>query len=584
MKLSKLFAAATVALGLASSAQAVDNVYIAGAPALRQQLTTAIEALVDAGGGSPTRAHNGSNIITANVVEWENATVGGNLVNIYLTYNGSAGGYQATAGSKVVRFLPAGLGNATGQTDVLTDLAATAQSVIPDFHIANEFQISTPWVGTNNTAYGPGDTTYASLTDKINGILPLRIVASPNAPPDLNLTPQLAKTLYTTGEIRLSQLTGNSTDYGKKVYALSRGIDSGVRTLWATNNYVGTSGDIISQLATVSPSAGPISGLVLTSGGTGYTTPPAVTINDTKGNGYASVPTVVISGGGGSGATANATVSGGKVTAITVNSTGSGYTSAPSVSINGGGFSRRATAVATISGGGVNAILLGSGATANATVSGGKVTGINLINGGSNFVNGSAPNVSFAGGGGKLAAATAVVTGGTTVDQVPYPAGNVIGVDFNEGNGGYPTFGPLLAALTSTLNLPGGNSGDIYVTILSDADAQVALAAGGKEVKWNGNLLGTLGTYGNAGSVTTSSAPNPSTGTASPALAYGQYELWGYSRLAHRTSLAGPQLATLTAINNRLKDFDAPVLLKDVNYKRTAPDGGRLQQGRNLGN
>jgi hypothetical protein len=505
MKLTHLLAAAALTLGAAASSYGQTDVWIAGAPAIRQPLTTAIEALVDAGGGSPIRAYNGSNIITANVVSWRNATVGGNFVNIYLTYNGSAGGYQATAGNKQVRFLN---NNLTGgsQTDVLTNTGASAQTHVPDFHIANEFQVSTPWVGTNNVAYGPNNSTYESLSDRISGILPLRVVASPAAPNNLNLTPQLAKTLYLDGQIRLSQLTGNAADYNKTAYALSRGIDSGVRTLWATNNGVGTAPEIISWLATVSAVPSPVTGVVITSAGSGYTTAPVVTIT----------------GGGGSGATATATISGGKVTAINIVTAGSGYTSAPTV------------------------------------------------------------NIDNTGTGGKLAAATAVIQGGNTTDQVPYPAGNVIGIDYNEGNGGYPTFGPLLSALTSTLTF--GNVGDIYITILSDADAQVALAAGAKEVAWNGNKLGTLGTYGNAGTVTANSAPNPTTGSASPALAYGQYELWGYVRLAHRTSLAGVPLSVLNAVNTRLKTVDSPVLLKDVNVRRTAPDGGRLLEGRNLGN
>lgn len=55
----------------------------------------------------------------------------------------------------------------------------------------------------------------------------------------------------------------------------------------------------------------------VTSGGTGYITPPAVTIF----------------GGGGSGATAHATISGGVVTSVLPDSAGSGYTSAPTVAI-----------------------------------------------------------------------------------------------------------------------------------------------------------------------------------------------------------------------------------------------------------
>ena len=51
------------------------------------------------------------------------------------------------------------------------------------------------------------------------------------------------------------------------------------------------------------------------------------------GSGYTSVPSVTITGGGGTGATATATLTGGVVTAITLDTVGSGYTSAPTVII-----------------------------------------------------------------------------------------------------------------------------------------------------------------------------------------------------------------------------------------------------------
>ena len=77
-------------------------------------------------------------------------------------------------------------------------------------------------------------------------------------------------------------------------------------------------GTNIAQTATATanpPSGGFITIINVTSGGFGYTNPPAVTI----------------SGGGGAGATATASVSGGLVTTITVNHAGSNYTSTPTV-------------------------------------------------------------------------------------------------------------------------------------------------------------------------------------------------------------------------------------------------------------
>jgi FtsP/CotA-like multicopper oxidase with cupredoxin domain len=68
---------------------------------------------------------------------------------------------------------------------------------------------------------------------------------------------------------------------------------------------------------------GPLTGLDLTQGGSGYTT----------------APTVTITGGGGTGATATATITGDTVTGITLDTPGDGYVSEPSVTFTGGGGS-----------------------------------------------------------------------------------------------------------------------------------------------------------------------------------------------------------------------------------------------------
>lgn len=521
MKILKHLAAVAAVFGLASSAFAQTTIYIAGAPALRTELTTAIENLL-IGQSSVTRAHNGSAIITANVVRWKNATIGGQSnVTIKLTYNGSAGGWKSNAARQQVRFIPDSAADGSGATDVLSNTTTTAVDLaVPDFHISNEFQVSTPWRGRNNVSFPEnGFTTYQTLTDTVVGILPLRLVASKGAPEGLNLTPQLAKQLYENGELRLSQLTGNPDDYNAKVYALSRGIDSGIRTLWASANSVGSTAPILTYEATTADTTNkPVVGITVVSPGTGYT----------------SAPTVTISGGGGSGATATATVANGRITGFTVTNPGSGYNSVPSVSLSGGG---------------------GSLASARAVIEGGTVTSHRLW-----------PAASATGG-----------PGGTD--------NRVLGIDTAEGNGGYVTFGPLLTALTSTLNLPGGSPKDIYITVLGDSDADSAIRGGAKEVRWNGNTLGTLGTYGNTGTVTASSAPAPTTvGSATPTLAYGQYDLWGYVRLPFLgTALpaGSAKRAIHTAIANQLRNFDAPVRLTDVNVRRSV-DGGTITTGRRL--
>lgn len=76
------------------------------------------------------------------------------------------------------------------------------------------------------------------------------------------------------------------------------------------------------------PAPGNIFSVVVTAGGTGYSTAPTVAI-----------------AGAGTGATATATISGGAVTAVTVTAQGTGYTTGTTISFSGGGGSG-ATAVA----------------------------------------------------------------------------------------------------------------------------------------------------------------------------------------------------------------------------------------------
>ena len=91
-----------------------------------------------------------------------------------------------------------------------------------------------------------------------------------------------------------------------------------------------------------------VSDIVITSGGTGYTSAPTVVITPVGGN----TPTTA--------ATATATVSGGAVTSISVTGNGSGYTSAPLISFTGGGGSG-AIARAIINGNPIRNITVGRG-------------------------------------------------------------------------------------------------------------------------------------------------------------------------------------------------------------------------------
>jgi hypothetical protein len=130
------------------------------------------------------------------------------------------------------------------------------------------------------------------------------------------------------------------------------------------------------------------------------------------GTGYTSAPTVTIGApnSGTNTATATAVISG-AVSKVNISNAGE-YQGIPSVSFNGGG---------------------GTGAVASAVMSSNNVFSVNITNGGSNYTNTPTgrPTVSFTGGGGSGAAATAVVA--TTGPN----AGRVTGVNFTNRGTGY---------------------------------------------------------------------------------------------------------------------------------------------------
>jgi len=186
--------------------------------------------------------------------------------------------------------------------------------------------------------------------------------------------------------------------------ALSKAFNASQPPLIVPEGVYARIGDISLNVSNV-PQA--IASLILTAGGSGYTTNPTVSFTGgggsnaaatayisgvtavtltSGGTNYDGTTTVSFTGGGGTGATATATINAtGAVSAITVTFSGGNYTSAPTVVITGPAGS--------------------GGAVATARISAGVVTGIELTNPGSGYM--FSPNVSFLNGGGAGAVAFA---------------------------------------------------------------------------------------------------------------------------------------------------------------------------------
>ena len=266
---------------------------------------------------------------------------------------------------------------------------------------------------------------------------------------------------------------------------------------WGGVDYTGLDLSSLSGPTVVFAGAtGRVTAIVVTAGGSGYTSVPAVTITDSAatpgtgatatavlgvesvtigagGSGYTQDTTTVAFSGGGATqqATGTVTVTGGAVTAITITDPGSGYTSVPAVTITdsaatpgtgatgtavlkvvsvtvdaGGSGYAQATTTATIAGAGgatATATVTETGAEAEAVLENGVITAIRVTDGGMNYA--SAPGVTITGGAGSGATATATIESGV-----------VTAVAVTAGGSGYILGGVRKAtALTTLLSAAG---------------------------------------------------------------------------------------------------------------------------------
>ena len=205
-----------------------------------------------------------------------------------------------------------------------------------------------------------------------------------------------------------------------------------------------TTGTTATGIATLT--SGVVTGITITNGGTGYTSP----------------PTITFTGGGGSAAQATASISNTSIVSAVMSASGSNFSSDPtatflvgtgavgvgligigvqSVTITNGGSGYVSPPTVSFSGGG------GTGAQGFATVVGGVVTGVTITNNGSGYS--SAPSVGFGGGGGTGAA-------GTAVEVNPWFKNGVLtSVNITNGGSGYTTAPTVLLAAAAAPLPPG---------------------------------------------------------------------------------------------------------------------------------
>lgn len=184
---------------------------------------------------------------------------------------------------------------------------------------------------------------------------------------------------YKNGDQVILTISGGGSDSSASATA-NITSSGGIESIAVTNGgggYSSLSFMVLSPVngANVTPQAqaGTITGVTIFNPGTGFVSPPTVTISDPN-----SPP--------GSGATFTAYLGNGQITSVTITSGGSGYTTPPTVTVTGDG----------------------EGAELQATISAGAVTGIDIINAGLGYTKAS---IVFTGGNNGATA---------TVDIMPF--------------------------------------------------------------------------------------------------------------------------------------------------------------------
>ena len=257
MKISTTLLGGIALLGTTGLASAQTKIYVTGSTAFRASATNEINNLLTANGGGYTIATDtagASAVTSANAATWTGGKINGTAVTIKVSWSGSGAGVQSVAASSTtfpVGFLPDGAtGTANADPRVSTN---PRESAVPQVALSDVFQGTTPFNGTFNGA------TYATLvpsgTGSIVGVVAFTFAASKGFPVNLNMTPQVAQTLFTNGNLPLSDLTGSASDQNTALVATGRNADSGTRLTAVAETNVGVNTVLTQYQPTVSSGA-----------------------------------------------------------------------------------------------------------------------------------------------------------------------------------------------------------------------------------------------------------------------------------------------------------------------------------------
>ena len=262
--------------GLAS-ANTLQTVHVAGAPAYRQDSIAVINTVVGTFTGAGEIASTSTSFANASAVQWfiPNYTSGVDLL-VSASFTGSTAGTESVAagaqnsGALEQKFIPdvtdaagaAAVGAANNSSSV-----TISELHVPDFSLSDTFVATTPFNGTVTLRQGTTGTqhntyTFSSLGSTQLAIEPYVWVGTPGlaARGVTNITTAQAQLLYTYGKLPLAFFTGKSSDETSFVYPLSRDPGSGSRLIAVSETGVGVTTSIKTYKPSVSNATADSSG------------------------------------------------------------------------------------------------------------------------------------------------------------------------------------------------------------------------------------------------------------------------------------------------------------------------------------
>ena len=257
--------------GLAS-ANTIQVVHIAGAPAYRQDSIAVINAIVGTFAGAGETDSTSSGAGNASAEQWyiPNYTSGVDLV-VSASFTGSTAGVESVASGATAleqKFIPDATSTQAGIASPVNGSSITiSETHVPDFSLSDTFQATTPFNGSVTLRQGATGTshnpyTFSSLSATQLAIEPYVWVGTPGlaARGVTNITTAQAQLLYKNGKLPLAFFTGKSSDETSFVYALSRDPGSGSRLIAVSETGVGVTTSIKTYEPTVTGATADSSG------------------------------------------------------------------------------------------------------------------------------------------------------------------------------------------------------------------------------------------------------------------------------------------------------------------------------------